>query len=227
MTPGRSQVSTFVPPQLAGVLAASDDVTRGHAWAAFLHEYSTLLLKVARRTAPSHDGAMDRYAFILDQLRDDGCRRLRAFAADGRGKFTTWLVVVARRLCVDYHRHTHGRLQAEQESSPAQALEHVARRNLVDFVAAEIDLEQMGDGKRPHPDAEVLREERRTALRHVVAKLDVADQLLLTLRFEDDVPLNKIGQMIGLRSRFQVHRRLTAVLARLKDGLEARGISEP
>jgi RNA polymerase sigma factor (sigma-70 family) len=220
-------VSAPIPPHLAAVLDASDDVTRSRAWAAFLDEYSKLLLNVTRRTVGSHDGAMDRYAFILDQLRDDGFRRLRAFAADGRGKFTTWLVVVARRLCVDHHRHTHGRLQAEQESSPAQALEHVARRNLVDFVAAEIDLEQMGDGKRPHPDAEVLREERRTALTSVVETLDVADRLLLTLRFEDDVPLNKIGPMIGLRSRFQVHRRLAAVLAQLRDGLEAHGITEP
>jgi len=225
--PRRPYVSAPIPPHLAAVLDASDDVTRSRAWAAFLDQYSALLLKVARRTAPSHDGAMDRYAFILDQLRDEGCRRLRAFAADGRGKFTTWLVVVARRLCVDHHRRTHGRVQAEQESNPTQALEHVARRNLVDFIAAEIDLEQMRDGTRPHPDAEVLRKERRTALRSVVATLNVADQLLLTLRFEDNVPLNKIGPMIGLRSRFQVHRRLTAVLARLKDGLEAHGITEP
>lgn len=220
-------MSAVVPSQLTAVLAAADDVARNRAWAAFLTEYSTLLLTVARRTASSHDGAMDRYAFILDQLRDDGFRRLRAFAADGRGKFTTWLVVVARRLCVDHHRHTHGRLTADDDSSPAQALEHVTRRKLADFVAEEIDWEQMGDGTRSRPDEKVLKEERRTALRRVIQELDVADQLLLTLRFEDDVPLGKIGPMIGMRSRFQVHRRLTAVLAQLKNGLQAQGVTEP
>ena len=44
---------------------------------------------------------MDHYAFMLDRLQEDGFHRLRAFAGDGRGQFTTWLVVVARRLCVE------------------------------------------------------------------------------------------------------------------------------
>ncbi len=219
-------MSAPIPPHLAAVLDASDDVTRSRAWAAFLDEYSKLLLNVTRRIVGSHDGAMDRYAFILDQLRDNEFHRLRAFAADGRGKFTTWLVVVARRLCVDHHRHTHGRLQAQTDSSTPHSLEHITRRNLVDLVASEIDWEQMRDGKRPPPDAKVLLEERRAALRGVVEDLDVADRLLLTLRFEDDVPLAKIGPMIGLESRWQVHRRLSAVLARLREGLEARGITE-
>jgi len=215
-----------VPPRLAALFVASDDVSRGHAWEAFLQEYSALLLATARRTATSHDGAMDRYAFILDRLRDDDFRRLRAFAGDGRGQFTTWLVVVARRLCVDHHRHAHGRLQGTRAPEPAETLEHVARRNLIDLVAGEIDWETVEDGKRPHPDAELLWKERRTALRHVVGQLAVADQLLLTLRFEDDMPIAEIGPIVGLPSRWQVHRRLKTVLARLRDALEARGITE-
>jgi len=224
---GGTEVSAAVPPQLSAVLKASDDVSRGRAWAAFLEEYSSLLLRVARRAAPGHDGAMDRYAFILDQLRADDCRRLKAFAEGGRGEFAAWLVVVARRLCVDHHRHTHGRFQGSSEPNPARSLEQVTRRNLVDLVADEVDWEQLGDGNGSKPDAELLREERRTALRSVVGGLDVADQLLLTLRFQDDIPMDRIGPMLGLKSRWQVHRRLNAVLARLRSGLEARGFTEP
>lgn len=220
-------MSAPVPPQLAAVLAASDDVNRSHAWASFLEEYSALLLATTRRTAASHDGAMDRYAFILDQLRDDDFRRLRAFAGNGRGQFTTWLVVVARRLCVDHYRHAHGRLQGAEGSSAAESLEHIARRNLIDLVAGEIDWEGIEDGRTPQPDAEVVREERRAALEKVVGQLDVADRLLLTLRFEDDLPIGEIGPIVGLRTRWQVHRRLTTVLAQLRAGLEAQGISEP
>jgi DNA-directed RNA polymerase specialized sigma24 family protein len=46
---------------------------------------------------------MDGYAYVLEALRSDDYRRLRAYAADGRSKFSTWLVVVARRLCLDLH----------------------------------------------------------------------------------------------------------------------------
>jgi len=219
-------MSAPVPPRLSALLQASDDVTRSRVWVAFLDEYSKLLLQTARRTATSRDGAMDHYTFILEQLRDNDFRRLRAFAGEGRGKFTTWLVVVARRLCVDHYRRTHGRLQAQQDSSTAESLEHITRRNLADLVADEVDWERIEDGGRLQPDAEVLREERRTALKSVVGKLDVTDQLLLKLRFEDDVPVARIGPMVGLNSRWQVHRRLKAVLARLREGLEANGIAE-
>lgn len=219
-------MSAPVPPQLSALLQASDDVTRSRVWVAFLDEYSKLLLQTARRSATSHDGAMDHYAFILEQLRDDDFRRLRTFAGEGRGKFTTWLVVVARRLCVDRYRRTHGRPQAQQDSSTAEFVEHTTRRNLADLVAREIDWERVEDGGRLQPDAELVSEERRMALKSVVGKLDVADQLFLKLRFEDDIPLARIGPMVGLGSRWQVHRRLKAVLARLREGLEARGITE-
>lgn len=219
-------MSASVPPQLSALLLASDDVTRSRAWAAFLNEYSKLLLQTARRAATSHDDAMDHYTFILEHLRDNDFRRLRTFAGQGRGKFTTWLVVVARRLSVDSYRNKHGRLQSQGDPSSAQSLEQITRRNLADLVAGEIDWERMEDEGRPQPDAAVLREERRTALMSAVVKLDVADQLLLSLRFEDDVPLTGIGPMVGLRSRWQVHRRLKAVLAGLRAGLEANGITE-
>jgi RNA polymerase sigma factor (sigma-70 family) len=220
-------VSAPVPPRLLAVLEAPDDVSRRRAWSAFLDEYSSLLLKVARRAASNHDGAMDRYAFILDQLRADGCRRLQAFVDGGRGAFPSWLVVVARRLCVDHHRHTHGRFQAASGPHTAASLDQVARRNLADFVAAEVDCEQLRDGDGRQPDAELLRAERRSALHAAVGALDVADRLLLTLRFQDEMPVNRIAPVLGLTSRWQVHRRLNVVLARLRTELESSGFTEP
>jgi len=207
------------------LLEARDDIARNGAWAAFLQEYSDILIKTARRASFDHDGAMDHYAFMLDQLRQDGCHRLRAYDGDGRGKFTTWLVVVARRLCIDHHRHTHGRAQDQGESS-AQSLERTVRQNLVDLVADEIDAEQLADAASLGPDASVLAEERRRALKDAIGSLDVADQLLLTLRFEDDVPIERIGPMVGLRNRFQVHRRLRVVLAKVQGILEDHGFPD-
>ncbi len=220
-------MSAPVPPQLSALLQASDDVSRTHAWTAFLDEYSRLLIATTRRAATSHDGAMDHYAYILDEFRQDDFRRLRAFAGEGRGKFTTWLVVVARRLCVDQHRRTHGRSQAGQDAGHTESVVHIARRNLADLVAGEIDWERIEDRGGLPPDAGVQNEEQRQALLAAVERLDIADQLLLKLRFEDDIPIGAIGPMVGMSSRWQVHRRQKLVLARLRDELEAGGFTEP
>lgn len=215
------------PVQVSRLLHAAGDAARDDAWADFLRHYSRLLLKVARRATSTHDEAMDRYAFILDQLRQEDFRRLRAFAADGRGRFTTWLVVVARRLCVDHHRRVHGRPQTEHDSASTARIEQAARRNLAGLLAGEIDLEQLPDNRAPAPDAAVIAAERHDALADALGSLDPADQLLLTLRFEDGLPLGRIGPLVGLESRFQVHRRLKQVLAQLRESLRVRGITHP
>ena len=105
-----------IPTPLLSLLRARDEVAQNGAWSGFLDEYSDILLKTARRASFDHDGALDHYSYMREQLRQDGFRRLRAYQGDSRGKFATWLVVVARRLCVDHHRHTHGRLQTTAES---------------------------------------------------------------------------------------------------------------
>jgi RNA polymerase sigma factor (sigma-70 family) len=212
-----------LPVHLSRLLHAPREAARSDAWADFLRKYSKLILKVTRRASASHDEAMDRYAFILDQLRQDDFRRLRAFAADGRGKFTTWLVVVARRLCVDHHRQQRGRPQAADDPGGTASLERAARRNLVDLLGADFDLELMEDGRSARPDAAVMDSEQRNALIESLNSLDDADRLLLTLRFEDDLPLARIGPIVGLDSRFQVHRRLKTVLAQLREALLDRG----
>ena len=214
-----------IPLPRRSLLQARSDVARNGAWSSFLAEYSDVMLKTARRASFDHDGALDHYTYMIEQLQQDDFRRLRAYQEDDRGKFTTWLVVVARRLCVDHHRHTHGRIQKEAES-PAQSLEHTVRHNLTDLIADEIDLDQLADGKSLSPDAAILAEERRQAVNDAVGSLDVADRLLLTLRYKDEIPVERIAPMVGMRNRFQVHRRLKAALAEVRRQLEDHGLSE-
>ena len=214
-----------IPIPLLSLLQARDEGAQNGAWSGFLDEYSDILLKAARRASFDHDGALDHYSYMLEQLRRDRFRRLRAYQGDSRGKFTTWLVVVARRLCVDHHRQTHGRLQTPAES-PARSLEQAVRHHLADLIADDIDLDQVTDGKFPSPDALVLAEERRRALQDAIGSLDVADRLLLTLRFKDEIAVDHIAPMVGLRNRFQVHRRLKAVLAQVRRALEDHGFAE-
>jgi len=214
-----------LPVHLSRLLDEAAGMAREAAWAEFLKQYSRLLLKAARRASIGHDETMDRYTFILEQLRSDDFRRLRAFEADGRGQFTTWLVVVARRLCVDHQRRVHGRPQGKDESGGAEPIQRVARRNLLTLVADEIDLERLEDHRSRRPDDIVCKTELHDALEKALGSLDEADRLLLTLRFEDDVPMSRIGPIVGLESRFQVHRRLKAVLAQLREKLREAGIT--
>ena len=78
-----------MPPELARLLAAPPG-ERDEAWAQFLRAVSAPLLRVARSFGGDHDAVMDRYAFVLDQLRADDCRKLRAYDRPGAGDFTLW-----------------------------------------------------------------------------------------------------------------------------------------
>src|SRR5262252_8859607 len=98
-----------VPRELARLIAAADGAARDQAWEGFVATHSRLLLHVARSMTADHDAAMDAYAFMLEALRADDHRRLRAYTVQRASKFTTWLVVVARRLCLDRARQVHGR----------------------------------------------------------------------------------------------------------------------
>ena len=218
----RSAASGGLPPRLSDLLDAADSPARDAAWAAFLDEYTKLILSAVRRTSSSYDDVMDRYTFVLDRLQNEDFRRLRVYPGDGRGKFTTWLVVVTRRLCVDYHRKQYGRPRTAAAASDASQL--TTRRNLVDLVAAEVDVERLEDDRTPRPDVGVLDADRYRALEAAVGELDVSDQLLLTYRFEDGMSVEKIANLIGARSRFHVHRRLNGILAKLRIALDTQGI---
>src|SRR5512146_1029915 len=101
-------------PALEALFAPEDDVARAQAWADFLTKSSDVLLRVARLMGGDDDAVMDRYAFIVDALSRDDYRRLRAYG--GKSSFETWLVVVARRLCLDEYRHRYGRAQSDSDA---------------------------------------------------------------------------------------------------------------
>jgi RNA polymerase sigma factor (sigma-70 family) len=200
-------------------VGATDDVSREDAWQSFVAEYSRLILHVAWSETDSHDVAMDRYAFVLEQLRADGFRRLRSFGTEGRGKFTTWLVVVARRLCLDEARRRYGRNRGAPER-------HRERRRLSDLVAAEVQLESLVDEAGPLPDEEIHHAQLGHALGTAIDQLDPSDRLLLRLRFQDDVPVAEIARLLSLPSVFHVYRRLNRVYDQLRKTLQGLGVED-
>lgn len=167
---------------------------------------------------------MDAYAFVLEALREERCRRLRAYAPDGRTRFTTWLVVVVRRLALDHHRKRYGRPRSEDDAHRA---EHVARRRLQDLVAADVDPDTLTTAIGSSPDASLRQRELAEALASAVATLDPADRLMLALRYDDERSIREIAAVMGLPTVFHVYRRLGTALAALKRALARRGVEEP
>jgi len=203
------------------LLAAKSPEDCDAAWADFLDQHSKLILHTARRASAGHDDVMDRYTFVLDRLREDDFRRLRSFSLNGTGKFTTWLVVVVRRLCIDHHRRAFGR--AQDDSAGTVDLESIARRNLAELLAVDVDPDQISEEAAEGPDAELIARERTQQLGEVLAELGTRDQLLLTLRYVDGHSPKRVADMMGFPSRFAVHRRLKSLLATLRRRLEGKG----
>jgi RNA polymerase sigma factor (sigma-70 family) len=212
------------PPELTRLLSAADPTTRDTAWDAFVTAHSRLLLHTARSLNHDHDAAMDGYAYVLEALRENEYRRLRAYAADGRSKFSTWLVVVARRLCLDFHRQRYGR--PRDMGTDAREV-RAARRRLVDLVAEDLDSSRTGATSTADPHAELLSRDQSAALDATLRALPPRDRLLLALRFEEDLSAREIGQVMGFPTPFHVYRRLNALLASLRASLGRRGIESP
>jgi len=213
-----------LPLELSTLLDAADPAARELAWTTFVETHSRLLLHAARSVERDHDAAMDAYAHLLEQLRRDDFRRLRAYASDGRSKFTTWLVVVARRLCLDRVRQRYGRTQ---ESGPHAEQSHAIRRRLVDHIAEAIDADDLADTAAGDAEMRLRAAELERALTSALASLAPRDRLLLRLRFDGDLAAREIAHLLKLPTPFHVYRRLNALLAQLRESLSRRGVQGP
>jgi RNA polymerase sigma factor (sigma-70 family) len=221
--PRPAPMSGAPPAPLISLLAARDQTSHDEMWAAFLATYSSLILRVARLLGGDDDAVMDRYAFALDQLRRDDCRRLRMYAADGRGEFTTWLVLVVRRLCLDEYRRRYGRRQSSDASIVDR---HVERRRLADLLGAEPELAGLAAQDSDEPDASIRAIELTAALDAAITRLDASDRLLLRLRFEDGLSVPNIARILRCPSVGHAYRRLDHVLATLRAALRASGVED-
>jgi RNA polymerase sigma factor (sigma-70 family) len=210
------------PSALVRLLSATDPASRDEAWAAFVQAYSPLLVSTARRFGGDHDAAMDRYAYILEQLRRDDFSRLRRYAVDRRSTFTTWLVVVARRLCLDYRRQRYGRPRGEADG-PGN-VERILRRRLADFVAEDIDAARGISGNGPDAERELWAGELRGALHSAVRELPSPDRLVLALRHEEELSVREIAHLMHFPSVFHVYRRLNVIHRALRETLERKGV---
>jgi RNA polymerase sigma factor (sigma-70 family) len=216
-----------LPPELARLLAAADDVSRERAWTEFVGTYSRLILHAARSATSTYDEGMEAYTAALDGLRADGQRKLRNYSIDPRSRFSTWLVVVVRRIAIDKQRERYGKISAEEKKSGVVSSERAARARLARLAAPNIDLESLPDSIGLRADESLQREDLYASLESAIAELDERDQLLLTLRFVDDLTARRIAELQGWDDQMSVYRRINQITAQLRKKLEARGVDSP
>lgn len=218
-----------LPRELVALLDSPAGPAREDAWQAFVRRYSRILLHAVHSHAQDYDGAMDRYAFVLEELRKGDFARLRRFAGDGRSRLSTWLVVVAQRLCNDYRRRRYGRLRAGDGPQGRKArARHDLRRRLVDMAASEFNIALVPDGSGRHnPELALRRRELENALRDAVAVLGPKDQLIVKLRFYEEMSAKEISEFMGLPSQSHARRRLRGALDEIRKSLEASGVADP
>jgi len=213
------------PPELSAVLDA-DRESADDAWRLFLSRFSPLILHAARNASKGYDDVMDSYAYTLERFRENNFRRLRGYTADPRSKFTTWLVLVARRICIDRQRQMYGRV-TDKKDNHATDDERAARRRLVDLAAAEVDLSTIEDERLKNAEDELRTRELKQILDSAIGELETADQLLLTLRFVDGLSAKEIAPIQSWPSPVHVYRRIELLMNRLRKSLERRGVDDP
>jgi RNA polymerase sigma factor (sigma-70 family) len=201
--------------ELSRLLDARTEAAGDEAWTEFIRVHHRLLIHVARSAAArDEDAAMDAYAFILEHLRENSFRRLRAFAADGRSSFVTWLVVVAKRLCIDFARGRYGR--SDRNANRGSTSQEQMRRRLIDLAGAELDLGTIPDPSENTPETIVDDANVRQALREAIIELEPRERLLLALRFEDELTAEQIASTLEMPSAFHVYRQLNRIFSKLR-----------
>lgn len=203
-----------LPAELSELLSAPDAAARSQAWEQLITQHSRLVLHVARSLGGGHDRVMDRYAYILEHLQEDDCRRLRAFRPDGPARFSTWLAVVARRLCYDHHRELFGRQRGEPDVEDRQ------RRALGDLTRLDGEQTLAALPAAVNLESELESAEQLAALAAAVEGLEPPDRLLLQLRFSDELSALEISRIVGAPTPFHVYRRINRILAVLRARLD-------
>ncbi len=213
-----------LPLEVQSLLYADLQADRESAWESFLASHSRLMLFVARSVTRDGDEALDAYTWTLERLREADYRRLRGFSDDSGTLFSTWLVVVVRRLCLDFLRHKRGRRPKAAIGTPVSERSQL-RRRLADLSGEPAALETLHDSGA-NPSVHLEARELHAALAAATKILPPADRLLLCLRYEDGLSASEIARVMRFPSQFHVYRRLDAVLKSLRRALAEAGVED-
>jgi len=95
----------------SGLLAGLRSPTPDKAWKRFLEVYSPTIMLVTGQYEHHRDRLNDCYLFVCEKLSKHGFRRLLMYKPEGSASFRSWLNVVIANLCIDWRRHSRGRVR--------------------------------------------------------------------------------------------------------------------
>lgn len=245
------------------------------AWEQFLNDYSRLIHQVIQAFERETDRAGDCFLFVCEKLCEDQFRRLRRFKPGGSARFSTWLRVVVRNLCLDWHRKAFGRQQVFQTIAKLAPLDQevfrivyhqnltaedcyfrlagrhpgLTRHDVEDslsrirqkltprqlwllqagrprFGSLEVAPEDEPGGSQPlvkdpgpGPEELAVAKEKQAALQRALGTLEASERLLLKLRFDQDMTLQGIARLLGLKDAQTADRRVRDILQKLRKKL--------
>ena len=115
--------------------------------------------------------------------------------------------------------------------SPHQSWLLVSRNPYMESLSRTADTSSTDDRERelpdpdPDPESEAARREFLDSLRRAMQNLPARDRLLLRLRFEQELSLEEIAELMQLGSPSKAQRTLQQALARTRDELQVQGIA--
>lgn len=200
---GRLIADAMVMPQEACVGLQSEvaQLRRGDldALSALLARYQNRLYRYLLRIVKNQAEAED----LFQQTWVRAAERIRRY--DPSRNFEPWLFRLAHNLAIDYLR----RIRPESLDEPAGEGE-----------SGETAAARLASRERPVIDG-ILQRERASRLGDAMETLPVAYREVLTLRFEEEMKLEEIAEVLGAPLS-TVKTRLRRALGRMKEALESK-----
>jgi RNA polymerase sigma factor (sigma-70 family) len=262
-------------PQIARIIEQLASKEFGQAWSEFLDAYSSLIFHTVKLFERDADPVADCFLFVCERLSEKQFRRLRSFKLGGAARFSTWLRVVVRNLCLDWRRKEYGRHRVFQSIARLEALDQaifhciyeqslskdeciiILRANYPRLTMAELEagaervrsaltnrqiwlvaarrrkLQQLehepaDDPQKsspelidpaPDPESLLIMNEHREAFERALTRLTKPERLLIKLRFEQELTLQEIATLLGLKDAQTVDRRQREIIDKLRKDL--------
>ena len=153
------------------------------------------LLRMVRQPAEAEDLFQQTWLRVAEKIHN----------YDQRRNFDAWLFTLARNLAIDHLRRVRPE-SLDEPTGEAQSGESAAAR-LVSHETPAID--------------RVLARERTSRLSQAMEMLPVIQREVLTLRFEEEMKLEEIAEILGTPLS-TVKTRLRRALDRLRENLESK-----
>lgn len=81
---------------------------------------------------------------------------------------------------------------------------------------AEIDTRRPDSGEEDSPQAQALSEEEIERLEKAIARLDVDERIAIRLRFQENLTLDQVAQVLGIPSKYRVRILVNRALSKMR-----------